>query len=47
MDPNDLRDCVEAEIEALIEPIAWKRCEVINKAEHDSLKGILEKWGSS
>jgi hypothetical protein len=47
MDPNDLRDCVEAEIEALIEPVAWKRCEVINKAEHDSLKGILEKWGSS
>src|SRR5258708_15896771 len=24
MDPNDLRDCVEAEIEKLIEPIAWQ-----------------------
>jgi hypothetical protein len=44
MDPNDLRDCVEREIEALIEPEAWERCEVVNAAEQQSLKTILEKW---
>jgi hypothetical protein len=46
MDPNDLRDCVEREIERLIEPIAWQRCEVVNKAERESLKTILGKWGA-
>jgi hypothetical protein len=45
MDPNDLRDCVEREIEQLIEPVAWERCEIVNKAEQESLKSILEKWG--
>jgi hypothetical protein len=45
MDPNDLRDCVESEIEALIEPEAWERCEVVNAAEQESLKTILENWG--
>jgi hypothetical protein len=44
MDPNDLRACVESEIVNLIEPIAWERCEVVNKAEQASLKTILEKW---
>src|SRR5262249_4575527 len=46
MDPNDLRDCVEREIVRLIEPIAWQRCEVVNKAEQQSLKTIIEKWGA-
>jgi hypothetical protein len=46
MDPNDLRDCVEAEIQALIEPVAWERCELINAAEQESLKTILGKWGA-
>jgi hypothetical protein len=46
MDPNDLRDCVETAIMALIEPVAWKRCEVVNKAEQESLKTILGKWGA-
>jgi hypothetical protein len=46
MDPNDLRACVEQEIVRLIDPVAWKRCEVVNKAEQKSLKTILEKWGS-
>jgi hypothetical protein len=46
MDPNDLRDCVEREIELLIEPVAWARCEIVNKAEQQSLKSILEKWGA-
>jgi hypothetical protein len=44
MDPNDLRKCVRREIKKLIEPVAWKRCEVVNRAEQDSLKTILEKW---
>ena len=44
MDPNDLRDCVEREIKKLIEPVAWQRCEVVNKAEQDSLRTILSKW---
>jgi hypothetical protein len=46
MDPNDLRACVEREIRKLIEPVAWDRCEVVNEAEHESLKTILEKWGA-
>ena len=44
MDPNDLRDCVLTSIEELIEPVAWQRCETVNKAEQESLKTILEKW---
>ena len=46
MDPNDLRDCVEREIGRLIEPIAWQRCEVVNRAEQESLKTILGQWGA-
>jgi hypothetical protein len=45
MDPNDLRDCVEEEIKELIEPVAWERCEAVNKAEQESLKTILGNWG--
>ena len=44
MDPNDLRACVEREIKKLIEPVAWKRCEVVNKAEQELLQTILAKW---
>ena len=47
MDPNDLRDCVEREIKRLIEPVAWERCEVVNRAEQESLKTILENWGAA
>jgi hypothetical protein len=46
MDPNDLRTCVRREIVELIEPVAWQRCEVVNRAEQESLKTILEKWGA-
>jgi hypothetical protein len=35
MDPNDLRVCVERAIKKLIEPVAWKRCEIINKADRN------------
>jgi hypothetical protein len=44
MDPNDLRECVEAAIKDLIEPTAWHRCEVVNRAEQASLRTILAKW---
>jgi hypothetical protein len=44
MDPNELRDCVEREIKKLIEPVAWKRCEVVYRAERESLRTILSKW---
>ena len=47
MDPNDLRDCVEQAIMGLIEPVAWQRCEVVNKAEQESLKTVLEQWGGA
>ena len=47
MDPNDLRDCVEQEIIELIEPVAWQRCEVVNKAEQESLQTVLEQWGGA
>ena len=46
MDPNDLRACVKREIKKLIEPVAWKRCEVVNRAEQESLRTILQKWGA-
>jgi hypothetical protein len=45
MDPNDLRACVEEAIKELIEPVAWKRCEIVNKAERESLKTGIEAWG--
>ena len=44
MDPNDLRNCVERKIKSLIEPVAWKRCEVVNKAEQESLRHVLDSW---
>ena len=44
MDPNDLRGCVRREIKKLIEPVAWKRCELINKAEQESLRTVLDSW---
>jgi hypothetical protein len=46
MDPNDLRNCVEEAISELIEPVAWERCEIINKAEQESLRTILAVWGA-
>jgi hypothetical protein len=44
MDPNDLRACVEREIKKLIEPVAWRRCEIINKAERESLRDVMNSW---
>jgi hypothetical protein len=45
MDPNNLRACVQEAIVERIEPVAWERCEVVNRAEQESLKTILGKWG--
>jgi hypothetical protein len=47
MDPNNLRNCVEEAIKLLIEPVAWERCETVNRAEQESLKTVLEGWGKS
>jgi hypothetical protein len=44
MDPNDLRNCVEEAIKELIEPEAWARCEIVNKAEQESLRTVLKGW---
>jgi hypothetical protein len=44
MDPNDLRDCVRTAVEELIEPAAWARCTLVNKAEQESLRDILKGW---
>jgi hypothetical protein len=46
LDPNVLRDIVQTEIEAEIEPEAWARCVTVNEAEQESLKTVLEKWGT-
>jgi hypothetical protein len=42
MDPNDLRDLVEQEILRHIEPTAWERCKVVERAERNSLREVLE-----
>jgi hypothetical protein len=47
LDPNDLRARVESEIVEMIEPEAWRRCEIVNKAEQESLRSILDKWGAA
>jgi hypothetical protein len=44
LDPNDLRALVEEAILAKIEPTAWKRCAVTEKAEQESLRTVLDSW---
>jgi hypothetical protein len=44
LDPNVLRDIVEAEIKSEIEPETWARCVRVNKAEQASLRHVLDKW---
>jgi hypothetical protein len=46
MDPRGLRERVEQEIRALIEPVAWERCARVNKAEQASLQTILAGWAA-
>jgi hypothetical protein len=44
MDPNDLRALVENAILDEIEPKAWNRCAVVEKAERESLRHVLDRW---
>jgi hypothetical protein len=44
MDPNDLRSRVEEEIKKHIDPEAWERCRVIDEAERESLRHVLDRW---
>jgi hypothetical protein len=44
MDPNDLRARIEEAIRTEIEPEAWERCAVVEKAERDSLRSVLDAW---
>jgi hypothetical protein len=44
LDPNDLRRLVENAIKKEIEPVAWKRCAVVEKAEKQSLRTVLDNW---
>ncbi len=47
LDPNALRSVVEEAIQAEIEPVAWNRCAVVEKAEQESLRHVLDKWGAA
>ena len=44
LDPNNLRDIVQQEIEAEIEPEAWARCVTVNEAEQKSPRHVLNNW---
>jgi hypothetical protein len=44
LDPNDLRALVDEAIRVEIEPTAWKRCAVVEKAERESLRHVLDSW---
>ena len=45
LDPRDLRDCVSAAITEQIEPTAWERCKVVERAERTSLRAVMAGWG--
>ena len=44
MNPNDLRSRVGKAIKALIEPAAWRRCELLEAGEQKSLREALNSW---
>jgi hypothetical protein len=44
MDPNELREIVRKAILEHIEPVAWERCERVNKAQQGSLGTVLSSW---
>ena len=44
LDPNELRACVEREILKHIEPTAWERCKVVERAEQELLRTVMGKW---
>jgi hypothetical protein len=47
LDPNDLRTLVDDAIRAEIEPVAWKRCAAVEKAERESLRHVLDSWNGA
>src|SRR5262245_14097578 len=47
MDPGDLRDIVEGAIQGAIEPTAWERCVKLEEAETESMRTVLDAWGSA
>jgi hypothetical protein len=44
LDPRDLRELIENAIQQEIEPDAWDRCAVVERAERESLRTILDSW---
>jgi hypothetical protein len=44
LDPNILRECVRKAIESYIEPEAWERCKITERAEQSSLSAVLKSW---
>jgi hypothetical protein len=44
LDPNALRALVRKAIRRKIEPNTWKRCAVVEKAERESLRHVLDSW---
>jgi hypothetical protein len=44
LDPNLLRDRVRQHIEVCIEPQAWGRCKVTERAEEASLRAVMKCW---
>jgi hypothetical protein len=44
LDPNILRECVRKAIESYIEPEAWERCKITERAEQSSLSAVLKRW---
>jgi hypothetical protein len=44
MDPNDLRAVVDQEIRSLIDWGTWNHCAMIEKAERESLRTVLDAW---
>jgi hypothetical protein len=44
LDPNELRARVRKEIIKHIEPTAWERCKVVERAERQSLCTVLKAW---
>jgi hypothetical protein len=46
LDPNVLRNLIEEAIQDEIEPSAWQRCAVVEKAERESLRTVLDSWKS-
>jgi hypothetical protein len=44
LDPNDLRQMVEDAIDGEIDQDSWVRCVTVEKAEKESLVGVMREW---